>query len=315
MVCVRFLRASRESNLRRYAILDVFTDRALAGNPLAVVLDSEGLDTARMQAIAGEFNLSETVFVLPPPRPGVSASVRIFTPAVELPFAGHPTVGTAVLLAAERLDGVSRETDAMVVLEEKIGIVRCGVVISPGKPGKAVFDLPKLPEEKPFHGDVGLAASALGLDRSDIGFENHVPSVFGVGHPFVFVPIRSRDAMGRIRRDMSLWEGAFGAPGVNIFVYTRECVHQDGDFHARMFAPDLGIGEDPATGSAVASFAGVVMRFDGSTEGDRRMVIEQGYEMGRPSRLELEITVEKGKLAGGRIGGHAVIVARGELML
>ncbi len=301
--------------MRRYAILDVFTDRALAGNPLAVVLDGEGLDTQRMQAIAGEFNLSETVFLFPPSRPGTSAKVRIFTPARELPFAGHPTVGTAVLLATDRLDGVTRETDAMVVLEEEIGIVRCGCVITPGKAGKAVFDLPKLPEEKPFHGDVGLAASALGLDRSDIGFENHVPSVFGVGNPFVFVPIRDRAAVAGIKLAPAHWAGAFGNPTASIFVYTRECAHQDGDFHARMFAPELGIAEDPATGSAVASFAGVVMRFDGGAEGDRRLVIEQGYEMGRPSRLELEITVEKGKLAGGRIGGHAVIVARGELRL
>lgn len=301
--------------MRRYAILDVFTDRALAGNPLAVVLDSEGLDAARMQAIASEFNLSETVFVFPPSRPGTSARVRIFTPARELPFAGHPTIGTAVLLATDRLDGVTRETDAVVVLEEDIGIVRCGCVIAPGKAGKAVFDLPKLPEEKPFHGDIGLAASALGLDRSDIGFENHVPSVFGVGNAFVFVPVNGLGAIQRIKLSPAHWAGAFGNPTASIFVYTRDCVHQDGDFHARMFAPELGIAEDPATGSAVASFSAVVMRFDGGSEGDRRLVVEQGYEMGRPSRLELEISVQKGRLSGARIGGHAVIVGRGDLML
>jgi trans-2,3-dihydro-3-hydroxyanthranilate isomerase len=300
---------------RRFAILDVFTDRALAGNPLAVVLDAEGLDTARMQAIAAEFNLSETVFVEPPPRPGLTAKVRIFTPSMELSFAGHPTIGTAVLLAIERLDGVSRETDAMIVLQEEIGIVRCGVIIAPGKPGRAVFDLPRLPEERPFHGDIGLAASALGLDRSDIGFENHVPSVFGIGHHFVFVPLRDRQAMQRIKRAAGSWASGFGAPGANVFVYTRDCAHHDGDFHARMFGMDVGIAEDPATGSAVASFAGTIMRFDGSPEGDRRLVIEQGYEMGRPSRIELELTVTNGKLSGARIGGQAVIVARGELDL
>lgn len=301
--------------MRRYAILDVFTDRALAGNPLAVVLDSDGLDAARMQAIASEFNLSETVFVFPPSRPGTSARVRIFTPARELPFAGHPTIGTAVLLATDRLEGVTRETDAVVVLEEDIGIVRCGCVITPGKAGKAVFDLPKLPEEKPFHGDIGLAASALGLDRSDIGFENHVPSVFGVGNAFVFVPVNGLGAIQRINLSPAHWEGAFGNPTASVFVYTRDCVHQDGDFHARMFAPELGIAEDPATGSAVASFSAVVMRFDGGSEGDRRLVVEQGYEMGRPSRLELEVSVQKGRLSGARIGGHAVIVGRGDLML
>ncbi|WP_075217132.1 PhzF family phenazine biosynthesis protein [Mongoliimonas terrestris] len=300
---------------RRYAILDVFTNRALAGNPLAVVLDCEGLDTDAMQAIAREFNLSETVFVLPPPRPGLTAKVRIFTPGVELPFAGHPTVGTAVLLAAERMGEISRTTEAMVVLEENIGIVRCGVVLSPGKVGRAMFDVPKLPEEHPFRGDVGLAASALGLNRQDIGFENHVPTVFSVGNPFVFVPIRDRASLDDIRLEPRHWLGGFGGEGVNVFTYTRECVHQDGDFHARMFAPDLGIGEDPATGSAAACFAGVLMRFDGAPDGEKTVVIEQGYAMGRPSRIELELVVEKGRLHGGRISGEAVLVARGELLI
>lgn len=300
---------------RRYVILDVFTDKALAGNPLAVVLDSDGLDTAAMQRIAAEFNLSETVFVEPPPRPGLTAKVRIFTTVRELPFAGHPTVGTAVLLAAERLDGVARETDAVVVLQEQIGIVRCGVVLAPNRPGRAVFDIPKLPEEMPFRGDVGLAASALGLDRQDIGFENHVPTVFSAGNPFVFVPIRDLAAMGSIALNMGAWEAAFGDRKADVYVYTRECSHADGDFHARMFGPSNGIPEDPATGSAAAAFAGAIMRFDGSTDGERTLVIEQGYEMGRPSRIELEILVEKGRLHGARIGGEAVIVARGELMV
>lgn len=226
---------------RRYVILDVFTDKALAGNPLAVVLDSDGLDTDAMQRIAAEFNLSETVFVEPPPRPGLTAKVRIFTTVRELPFAGHPTVGTAVLLAAERLDGVARETDAVVVLQEQIGIVRCGVVLAPNRPGRAVFDIPKLPEEMPFRGDVGLAASALGLDRQDIGFENHVPTVFSAGNPFVFVPIRDLAAMGSMALNMGAWEAAFGDRKADVYVYTRECAHADGDFHARMFGPSNGI--------------------------------------------------------------------------
>nr|WP_181702635.1 PhzF family phenazine biosynthesis protein [Chthonobacter albigriseus] len=300
---------------RRYVILDVFTERALAGNPLAVVLESDGLDAAAMQKIAAEFNLSETVFVSPPPRPGLTAAVRIFTPARELPFAGHPTVGTAVLLAAERLDGIARETDAVVVLQEEIGIVRCGVVLAPNRPGRAVFDIPKLPEELPFHGDVGLAASALGIDRQDIGFENHVPTVYSAGAPFVFVPVRDRSAIAAIELQTSNWEAGFGSKKMNVFVYTRDCANADGDFHARMFAPELGIAEDPATGSAAAAFAGAVMRFDGSSDGERRLIIEQGYEMGRPSRIELELVVEKGRLHGARIGGHAVVVARGELMI
>ena len=299
---------------RRYAILDVFTAKGLTGNPLAVVLDSAGLDSAAMLAITKEFNLSETVFVEPPSRPGTSARIRIFTPSRELPFAGHPTVGTAVLLAHERLQGIERETDAMVVLEEQVGVVRCGVTISPERSGRAVFDLPKLPEERPFHGDVGLAASALGLNRGDIGFENHVPCVFDGGGPvFVFLPLAGLDAMRRIRVDKSLWASAFGSAELDLFVYTREVVTNGHDFHARMFAPHLGIGEDPATGSAAAAFSAVVRRFDRPAGGEHQLIIEQGFEMGRPSRIELEIIIEKGKLTGGRIGGEAVIVGRGEL--
>jgi len=301
---------------RRYAVLDVFTGDALAGNPLAVVLDGEGLTTEAMQAITREFNLSETVFVEPPSRPGVSAKIRIFTLAKELAFAGHPTVGTAVLLATERLQGIDRETDAMVVLEEQVGLVRCGAVIAPGKVGRAVFDLPRLPEEQAFHGDVGLVASALGINRGDIGFENHQPTVFHAGGPtFAFLPIAGLDAMRRIRRDMSVWDGAFGGKQMNVFAYSRECVNKAHSFHARMFAPDLGLGEDPATGSATAAFAGVLRRFDRPADGEHTVIIEQGYEMGRPSLLELEIIVDKGKLTGGRLGGQAVIVARGELFV
>ena len=221
-----------------------------------------------------------------------------------------------MLIATDRLDGVDRETDAMVVLEETVGPVRCGVVITPGEPGLAVFDLPKLPEQATFEGDIGLAASALGLDRQDLGFENHVPTVFSAGGAgFVFLPCRNLDAMSRISRNPSAWAGGFGSATMNVYAYTRECVHKDGSFHARMFAPDLGIGEDPATGSAAAAFAGVVMRFDGASDGEHHVVIEQGFEMGRPSRIDLELIVERGRLTGGRIGGQAVIVARGELMI
>jgi trans-2,3-dihydro-3-hydroxyanthranilate isomerase len=301
---------------RDYAILDVFTDVALAGNPLAVVQDGTGLDTAAMQRIAREFNLSETVFVLPPERPGISAAVRIFTPTRELPFAGHPTIGTAVLLATDKLADMPGETDAVVVLAEQVGTVRCGVVLTPGGPGRAIFDIPKLPEARPIEVDTGLVASALGVDRGDIGFENHVVSCFFSGGPtFVMVPFADRAAMRRIRPDFALWATAFGGPELDVYAYTRDCVHADGDFHARMFAPDLGIGEDPATGSAAAAFAGVVLRFDGAPDGERRLILEQGYEMGRPSRIELEITVERGRLTGGRIGGAAVIVARGQLFV
>ncbi|GGB36132.1 phenazine biosynthesis protein PhzF [Roseibium aquae] len=301
---------------RRYAILDVFTNKPLTGNPLAVVLDSEGLDDGQMQAIAGEFNLSETVFVLPPENPGHSANVRIFTPKVELPFAGHPTVGTAILLAHERFGDVDGDQDAVVVLKQQIGIVRCAVVLKPHAAAFAEFDVPRLPEPAgPTHNNE-LIAEALGLDPADIGFENHDPSRFKVGSPFNFVPVRNLDALARAKPVMSRWKAGFGHDSHNdAYVYCRETRSRESAFQARMFAPDMGIAEDPATGSAAAAFAGVVHFYDGLTSGTHHIRIEQGFVMGRPSLIDLEVDIEHGKMHAVRIGGQAKLVARGELFV
>jgi trans-2,3-dihydro-3-hydroxyanthranilate isomerase len=301
---------------RRYAILDVFTDRPLAGNPLAVVLDSAGLDDTAMQAIAREFNLSETVFVLPAEKPVHSARLRIFTPAAELPFAGHPTVGTAVLLAHERLgSGTSDdgETDAVLVLEEKVGAIRCGVRMR-NRIGRALFDAPLLPTVIGDPPEREVVAAALGLIPAEIGFENHRPSAFTAGMPFTYVPVRNLAAIGRIAPAVPLWNDAFGRTHeANVYVYTRECVGAGRDFHARMFAPDIGLVEDPATGAAVAAFAGVISRFDGMPAGTHRFSFEQGLEIGRPSVIDLEVDVAEGRIGATRVGGDAVIVAEGTL--
>jgi trans-2,3-dihydro-3-hydroxyanthranilate isomerase len=294
---------------RRYKVYDVFTDRPLAGNPLAVVLDAEGLDDAAMQAIAGEFNLSETVFVGPSENPAYSARIRIFTPKVEVPFAGHPTVGTAVCLARERFDGPG-EHDAMVVLEEKVGAVRCGVRLSAAL-GFAEFDCPKLPERGGKAADKKALAAALGLDPIEIGFENHLPSVWSAGNPFHFVPLRNMGVLATAAANRAAWPDAFGAGAA--FIYTRETEGHDHSFRARMFAPTFGIEEDPATGSAVAAFAGLLQDFDLMPDGDHVAIIEQGYEMGRPSLIRLEMSVGGGALTAVRIGGNAVEVAAGML--
>jgi trans-2,3-dihydro-3-hydroxyanthranilate isomerase len=299
---------------RRYAVLDVFTDTALSGNGLAVVLEAEGLSDERMQQIARGFNLSETVFVLPAEGAGHTAKVRIFTPTRELPFAGHPTVGTAVLLAARKLGDVAGQCDAMIVLEEGVGPVRCGVVLHPGAAGYAEFDVPRKPEEVETAVDKDAVAAALGLLPREIGFENHVPTAFTAGVPFTFVPVHDLDVIARARPIHALWKSAFsdGRPG-SVFVYCRETVRHDAAFHARMFAPEFGMEEDPATGSAAAAFAGVVQRFDEPTDGRHVLPIEQGIEMGRPSVIRLELEVAGGALKAVRIGGHAVLVAEGDL--
>jgi trans-2,3-dihydro-3-hydroxyanthranilate isomerase len=267
---------------RRYAILDVFTDRPLAGNPLAVVLDSDGLDDARMQAIAREFNLSETVFVTPPANPVHGAAIRIFTPQRELPFAGHPTVGTAVLLAGERLKQGEGLVESVMVLEEKVGPVRCGVLLTETDVGgHAVFDVPRVPEAVPALLDHEAIAAALGLIPGEIGFENHLPSAFSAGTPYVFVPVRDLDAIARAAAVPSHWSAALRGASHAMYLYTRATIGVGRQFHARCFAPDAGIIEDPATGGAAAAFPGAIHRFDAHPAGSHTFIIEQGFEMGR----------------------------------
>jgi len=298
---------------RRFATLDVFTTQREAGNPLAVVLDSEGLDTRAMQAIAREFNLSETVFVANPRAPAHRAAIRIFTPERELPFAGHPTIGTAVLLALR--DASEGLTTDMLVLEETVGSVPCAVSVTGKLAGRAVFTLPRLPEEVEQPGALALLAGALGLERRDIGFDRYVPSVFSAGLGFTFVPVSSLGAMERIRMETSLWTQAMRpADNPSAFAYCRQTREAGHHFHARMFAPAMGIDEDPATGGAVAAFAGAIMRFDQPGDGEHRFVIEQGYEMGRPSQITLELTVADRALVSARIGGSAVMVSEGVLL-
>ena len=297
---------------RRYAILDVFADEPLAGNPLAVVLESEGLDGARMQAIAREFNLSETVFVLPPRNPAHRARLRIFTPAVELPFAGHPTVGTAVLLSRLDLQGEG-ERDGLVVLEEEVGPVRCGVRLRPNEAGFAEFDTPRRPKEHDGVPARDRLAAAVGLFPTDIGFDNHRPTAFGAGVTFTFLPVRDAEALGRARPIRALWEDTFAqAASRQVFLYTQD-EGEDASFRARMFAPALGVDEDPATGSAAAAFPGVLAKFEGLADGRHQVTIAQGREMGRPSRISLELELEGGAVASARVGGRAVVVGEGTL--
>lgn len=298
---------------RRYAILDVFTATPLEGNQLAVVLDADGLDDGAMQRIAREFGLAETVFVFPAANSVHAANLRIFTPTLEMPFAGHPTVGTAVLLAMEKVKepGSGSERDLLLILEEKVGPVRCGVSLD-GRRGHARFTAPRLPVAAQDPEGVDAIAAALGLTAHEIGFENHVPSAFDAGVRFTFVPVRNLAAIAKAAPQVGLWERAFGEDGA--YLYTRETEVVARQCHARMFAPAIGIVEDAATGSAAVSLAGVLQRFDAHPAGTHHVVIEQGFEMGRPSILQLEIDVSGGGgLEAVRLGGEAVVVAQGTL--
>lgn len=300
----------------RYLIYDVFTEAALSGNPLAVVLDADGLDEASMKAIAREFNLSETVFVTAPRVPAHSASIRIFTPAYELPFAGHPTVGTAIALAERDED--HGQADHLMVLEEKIGDVRC--LVSRGEGASfAEFDLPQLSKPVDWSPDVEAIAAALGLGPHQIGFENHRPGLWSAGVPYVCVPVADLAAMASIVFDGPAWLALAPRRGDSnpacAYIYTRQVVRHDSAFHARMFVPGPPTYEDPATGSAVAALSGAIAALDDHRDGTPAFWIEQGIEMGRASRIRLELDVAGGELRRARIGGHAVKVAEGRLTI
>ena len=299
---------------RRFFTLDVFTQVPLGGNPLAVVLDSQGLDDRDMQAIAGEFNLSETVFVLPPKDPKNRAALRIFTPRKELPFAGHPTVGTAVLLA--NLDGLESGQVRTMNLEEKVGLVPCRVE-EIDKLSQAEFDVPKLPLATPLNIDTELLVKALGIKADQIGIVGHQHSVCDAGVAYPTVSVTDLSAIEAIKIDEAALAKCFEGTDIvaELYVYTNQCVNDDADYHVRMFAPAFGIAEDPATGSAAASFGAQIMAYDKPDDGDHTFVIEQGFEMGRPSRIELALKVENSILKSASIAGSAVTISEGTLFI
>jgi trans-2,3-dihydro-3-hydroxyanthranilate isomerase len=296
----------------RFATYDVFTETRFAGNPLAVVFDADALSDAQMQTIAREFNLSETIFIRAPEDERHAASVRIFTPTKELPFAGHPTIGGVIALAEDR-HGRGDPRDLLLVLEEKVGPVRCGVKIATDGASFAEFAAPKLSAPAGDDLAIDIAAKAIGLAQNDIGFGAHVPTVFSAGVPFAMVPVIDIAALGRTRpaHEISALLGGV----TECFVYTRAERDAPHAFRARMFAPEIGIVEDPATGSAAAAFAGVLARFEALQDGWHTLPILQGVEMGRPSLIGLEVNIEAGALAGARIAGKAVKISEGTLDL
>lgn len=294
----------------QFATYDVFTDTRFAGNPLAVVFNADALSDAQMQAIAREFNLSETIFVRTPEYAQHAASVRIFTPAKELPFAGHPTIGCAIALA-EAQHGRDAPSDRLLVLEERIGPVRCAVKIAAEGASFAEFTAPRLSERAGADPTAEATARALGLEVRDIGFDNHSPSLFSAGVPFAMIPVASAEALARAAPTSAQTSGLLGA--TEVFVYTRAEADAAHSFRARMFAPEIGIVEDPATGGAAAAFAGVIARFEDLPDGWHTLPILQGVEMGRPSLIGLEVQLDNSALAGARIAGKAVKISEGML--
>jgi trans-2,3-dihydro-3-hydroxyanthranilate isomerase len=296
----------------RFAVYDVFTDRPFAGNPLAVVFDADALSDAQMQAVAREFNLSETVFICSAVKARRAAAIRIFTPTKELNFAGHPTIGAAIALAEDQY-GRGQTRDMVFVLDARIGPVRCGVKVAVETASFAEFATPRLAQPAGPDPSIEAAARAIGLAPEEVGFSAHRPSVFSVGVPFVMIPVISADALARARPPQAPQSHALGA--TEIYVYARAEREAPYSFRARMFAPEIGITEDPATGGGAAAFAGVLARFEDLPDGWHTLPILQGVEMGRPSLIGLEVQIENAALAGARIAGKAVKVSEGVLYL
>ncbi len=288
----------RSAGMLDYHILDVFTDRPFSGNPLAVVLGAEGLSAAQMLRIAREFNLSETIFVMPPRDPANTARVRIFFPTAEIPFAGHPTIGCALLLAGQR--GLDR-----LVLEEEAGLVPVTVA-----EGLAEFTAPVLPHPHPGAADPALVAAALDLAPQAVGFDTHRPRLFAGGPAFLYVPATGLDALAAARPVEPQWSALMAAGGVDsAWLYARE----GQGFRARMFSPGAGIPEDPATGSATAIFAAQLHASGELPAGTARIEIRQGVEMGRPSQLRLTVEADAAGPRAVRVAGRAVPVAEGRI--
>ena len=294
-----------------FATVDVFTDRRFGGNPLAVVLDGRGLATEQMQSIASEFNLAETTFVLPPKDPRHTAEVRIFTPRAELPFAGHPNIGTAFVLA--RLGSLfGSAVSEPLVFEEKAGLVSIDLI----KEGSSVVGA-RLAAPQPLKRGEDIAAAAvaaacsIGID--DVEAANHRPCLASCGVAFAFAELKTRSALAAARPRSDLFCGPLGADrATGILLYVPD---PDGavDLQARMFAPLYGVPEDPATGSANITLAGLLASLRAEPDLSLRLRIAQGIDMGRPSLLEAIAEKRNGSVTGLWIGGSCVPVMQGIL--
>ena len=295
----------------RYAFrtVDVFTTRRFGGNQLAVILDADGLETVQMQAIAREFNYSETAFVLRPDDPGNTARVRIFTPVAEVPFAGHPNVGTGHVLASLQHDGARPER---FVFEEKAGLVPVSVRWS----GEEVEEVRLTVPEPLSTGSCFTAAqlaACLSLDPADIAIRHHLPLIASVGLPFLVVEIARRAALRAAKPDIAALSQILPAEGADaIYLYCRETAAEDGevDLSARMFAPWDGVPEDPATGSATGAACALIAGFAADPAAPVRFRVAQGVDMGRPSLIAVEVDSAEGRV---RIGGACVPVLSGEI--
>ena len=293
-----------------FRTVDVFTDRRFGGNQLAVVLDVDGLDDAQMQLIAREFQYSETSFVRSPKDARHTAEVRIFTPKVEVPFAGHPNVGTAYVLAT-----LPRPPDISegFVFEERAGLVPVQLILGEGQVVGAELTAPE-PLTLGDRFDPAAVAGCVGLDPGDMRTDRHVPQSVSIGLPFLVAEVASRAALSRALANPAAVQELLPNEGLDaVYLYTRDVGPTDGDvdFSARMFCPFDGLPEDPATGSATGAAAAFQATLEKSGTDQRRFTVAQGVDMGRRSLLSVTVRLQGGVVNTVKVGGRCVSVMEG----
>ena len=297
---------------RHYVTVDVFTDRMFGGNPVAVVLDADGLSASQMQAVAVEFNYSETTFVLRASQPNHTAWVRIFTPSGEVPFAGHPNVGTAFALAA-RMGERGEAIPDQFVFEQEAGLVPVSLI----RENESIIGAELCaPEQLSRRGQVspGNAAACLSLNLGDIRGDVHQPQVLSVGLPFLVVELTSRDALRRATPNRAAYDQFLPLDGArSVYAYTRSQPDADADIHARMFTPRMT--EDPATGSATGAVAALLAELTNAVDGEMSFRFMQGIEMGRPSLLLARVLKDSCTASAVYVGGRCVCMMQGSFYL
>ncbi len=301
--------------MREYQFIqaDVFTDRPFTGNPLAIFPEAEGLSSEEMQSIAKEMSLSETTFVLPATDLKAQFRLRIFTPSSELPLAGHPVVGTCFILAERGIISLEEGTNR-IYQECGAGVLPVDIIVKDGKVDQVVMTQspPRFFDE---YTDRKLLADSVGLSEDQLLPDDLPAQVVSTAVPQLMVPARSLRHMDKIEVNLVAMRKVLATTRSDSFmIFTRECVHDEATVHARMFAPTIGIPEDPATGSASGALgAYLVRRGLVKAEPTAHILVEQGYEMGRPSSIHVEVDTDEHGPVEVRVGGKAVEVADGKL--
>lgn len=298
----------------RFLTLDVFTPTPFGGNQLAVFPDARGIPESALLDITREFNFSEVTFCYPPDDAAHSRKVRIFTPDKEMPFAGHPTIGTAAALALA--EGALPEGQGRFLFEMGVGIVPVEVRVESPTLAWAELSVAKLPEVGPQSPTINTLADILSLEPGDLMGGAMSPQAVSCGYPFLLVPLKTLKALRASRVRMDPWERTlqrFWAP--EILVAARDPEQGAHHWRARMFAPGIRVPEDPATGSAIAAFGGWLAMKEPKADGTWAWSVDQGIEMGRPSRLDVSADKAAGQVTAVRVAGRAVLMSEGRLRI